>query len=1653
MKTRLHNVFALFLLLIIPMLNFAQAPPLGVAADFVLFSTIGAVGNTGISQLTGNVGTNNGDITGFGNVNGNMHNADGITAQCAFDLQNAYNLLAATINNFTIASPIGNGDTLVAGVYSIPGSASTLADTLFLDGDENDVFILKVDGTLSSNPNSKVVLLNGALACNVFWTVGGLVSMASGTTMRGTIIANNAAINFSIGDTLEGRALSTEGAVNVSGVMAYIPVGCNSPVLLGPSAPALGNTSCYTLFSSIGGGGGVTDDGTSVIKGDVGTNSGLTTGYNPLLVDGMIHPIPDISTGDCANDLGGIFTYLNTLPYDIQLMYPAQFGNNLVLTPHTYLLNGAVTFNNSLYLNAMGNEDAVFVIQVTGAFTTSTYSEVFLINGTKPENVFWKIDGAIEINDYSVFNGTIASAGAIALKSGVTLNGRALTTSGALTSVAITATMPPGCYTPSAPLITSEPTIQNGCEGDSISFTVIATGTDLTYQWRKGTVELADGGNISGANTDILTIDPISLSDAATNYNVIVSGLLEPNDTSINATLEVDSIPIIITEPSNQNICGMGEEISFMVEATGSNLNYQWKKGTEDLVDGDNISGANSEMMTIDPVGIADIGDDYYVVVGGTCSPNDTSIFVSLQVSEGPIIIDELEDQIVCDETTISIIVEASGSGLSYQWRNGDIAITDDTIFSGSTTNTLTINLQNYYENEDVLQNNFDVIVSGACLLSDTSNYFSIIHNLAPSIIKAPVYQSVCPTGTATFSVVAIGTNITYQWRMGTLDLIDDARISGSTTANLTIDNITESDSGEYNVVISGVCMPDAISNNVRLYVGTIPTITTQPSGQRVCAGEYATFSVIATGSNYGYRWRRGTVDLVNGENISGANTRVLTILPVNSGDAANDYNVLIYGSCFLNVISENTSLIVDTEPTIITQPTDQVVCVGSSTSFSVLATGTGLTYQWLKGTVELTDGINYSGANSPTLILYNVTASDIADNYNVVIKGICAPHKTSQNVSLSIDITSTITSQPVDKTVCEGNAASFSVTMSGTNNTYQWRKGTVNLINGGTISGANSATLTINPVNSSDASSNYNVIVSGQCLSNNASTEISSNASLVVETVPEIRNASGNQTVCIGSAARFSVTASGTALTYQWRKGTVNLVNGGNISGVNTAELTINPVSSSDASNSYNVVVSGKCQASITSFNVSLDVNGSTTITNEPANQTVCIGSPATFSVTTTGTALTYQWRRGTVNLINSSNISGVKTATLTINAATNNDAANNYNVVVGSECISNRVSLNASLALNSSTIIYNQPTNKTACEGSSTSFSVSALGTNLTYQWRKGSVNLTDGGTISGANSAVLIINSVSNSDAASNYNVVVSGECLPNITSSDVSLTVNSIPTITLEPSDQTVCAGSPVSFTVAATGSGLSYQWRKGNANVNNSGTINGATSQTLTISSASSANAATNYNVVVSGACSPNKTSTNAYLAVNTAPAIINHPVDQTVCENGCPIYFNVSATGTGIAYQWRKGAVNLVDGGTISGANSSKLSINPANNSDVSSQYNVVISGVCSSAITSTNATLSGWVSSPNLSDNGENKILVYPNPFTTSLNIMINNFAEVKNCELRIFNIVGQEVVNTTITNQLTTLVTSNLRTGFYFYKVIGNDKIIQSGKLVLRK
>lgn len=496
MKNYLQNVLIAMMLSAALSPTQAQiAPPLGVAASFVLFSSNGAVSNGAASNLRGNVGNNGGgSVTGFGNVNGRMHVADGTSAAAASDLNLAYNNIAGQAATVSPSPLLGGGQVLTPAVYGT-AALTSVNGLLQLDGlgNTNACFIFKIGAAFSTGVSAKVELINGTQACNVFWSIDGAASMATNTTFAGTIITNGA-LAIASGSKLDGRGFSVVGAVTVSGVTAGTPIGCGSPTLLGPTPPTLGATVCYALLTANG---GVSSTGARRIWGDIGTNSGSVSGFDPLLVAGTLHPIPDASTAQASADMGILRTYLNSLTPDIELLFPVQLGSGLVLTPHVYVMNGAAHLTDTLFLDAQGSSNAVFVLRINGALTTEPNVVIALRGGAQSKNIFWQVEGAITVGNDSKIKGTLlANNGAITLAIGDTLDGRALSTTGAISSQDVTSHIYPTliAITPGGPTTFSS--------GGSVTLTA---SSSVSYLWSGGETTQSVVATTSGDYTVTVT--------------------------------------------------------------------------------------------------------------------------------------------------------------------------------------------------------------------------------------------------------------------------------------------------------------------------------------------------------------------------------------------------------------------------------------------------------------------------------------------------------------------------------------------------------------------------------------------------------------------------------------------------------------------------------------------------------------------------------------------------------------------------------------------------------------------------------------------------------------------------------------------------------------------------------------------------------------------------------------------------------------------------------------------------------------------------------------------------------------------------------------------------------------------------------------------
>ncbi len=295
----------------------------------------------------------------------------------------------------------------------------------------------------------------------------------------------------------------------------------------------------------------------------------------------------------------------------------------------------------------------------------------------------------------------------------------------------------------------------------------------------------------------------------------------------------------------------------------------------------------------------------------------------------------------------------------------------------------------------------------------------------------------------------------------------------------------TPSASGTFVVTFTATNGAGTGSGTLTLTVGTAasaPTITTQPAAQVVPAGNNVTFTVVATGfPTPTYQWRK------DGTAIAGATASTFALTNVSATDTAS-YSVVVTnasGSVTSAAAVLAVTAAVPTAPAISVQPTAQVVAAGATVTLAVTASGTPApTYQWRK------DGTAIAGATASSLVLTAVSSADTASYSVVVTNSVGAVTSSTAIVAVTggATVAAAITSQPASQAVVAGEAATFSVTATGTPApTYQWFK------DGAAISGATSRVLTL-PAVSPGNSGNYTVTVS-----NSAATVTSAAAILLV--------------------------------------------------------------------------------------------------------------------------------------------------------------------------------------------------------------------------------------------------------------------------------------------------------------------------------------------------------------------------------------------------------------------------------------------------------------------------------------------------------------------------------------------------------------------------
>jgi hypothetical protein len=221
-------VSAGFLVLVSAVPASAASIGLGEASSFSVLAG-STVTNTGPSVISGDVGVTPGlAVVGFPpatQLGSSLIYSGAPAGTPQLDLTTAYNVAAGAIST-QVPTELGN-TAPAPGVYSTADGTLGITGDLVLDanGDTTAQWIFQADSTLITASGSRVLLVDGASACNVFWQVGSSATLGTGSTMVGTVMALTS-ISTNSGSTVIGRLLARNAAVTLINTSITTPAEC-----------------------------------------------------------------------------------------------------------------------------------------------------------------------------------------------------------------------------------------------------------------------------------------------------------------------------------------------------------------------------------------------------------------------------------------------------------------------------------------------------------------------------------------------------------------------------------------------------------------------------------------------------------------------------------------------------------------------------------------------------------------------------------------------------------------------------------------------------------------------------------------------------------------------------------------------------------------------------------------------------------------------------------------------------------------------------------------------------------------------------------------------------------------------------------------------------------------------------------------------------------------------------------------------------------------------------------------------------------------------------------------------------------------------------------------------------------------------------------
>ena len=974
------------------------------------------------------------------------------------------------------------------------------------------------------------------------------------------------------------------------------------------------------------------------------------------------------------------------------------------------------------------------------------------------------------------------------------------------------------------------------------------------YEW------FTDDGTPTGARITGSASSNTVTTDSIANFWVRVTGTHTVNGikyTEVTTSPKMNVYlygtcalpPVRVTQNVQSVAAGSTSNVIFTAAAEWHDVRFQWYRGqsgdTRDPVPSD---AGKPHQLTVSSASVRPYWVRAWLECGGT---QDSPTLIFTRGTCAPILMNQnINSSEVAYGGTALLTVDQVSGPVTYTWYR-------------QTTGNIGAGSGIVHHPTDVRQSRrYFVRVQNSACGTMAESYLATVRVASCSTLTPPAWQTEVWANSKSSLVLNAQTGgaTAYQWYRGEVG-DETQKIEGAISATYTIPSVT-ADAQYWVRVTNGNCLVDSPTIQVKVCIP--PGVSTAPSLNRnIIPNQSVSFSVNGEGTGITYQWYRG----VSGDTSTPAG-RPVDMLQV-SPSVTTSYWLRITGKCGIgggNVRRWDSPTFTASVCPSVPAPVaaKSAVMPGATTTISVAATGTSLSYQWYRGVAGSTaDPI--AGGTSNTITTPPITAA--TPFWVDVTSGGCSRNSTAVTVNLCSE--PTVRWSGGDKSIATGDNVTFTAigTHSTTTPTYTFYKGNVGDVAGSTVVRAASTSNSFSSI--VNATGKYWVRATvDNCYAD------SGNLNVTV-CIPKITTQPSGGAITLGGSRTLSVATDITPSGgYQWYMGETGDLSKPVANGT-TASIPVSPAEDTK----YWVRVKGCSPYGADSTAVLVTVCTPPQITSHTQSRWITQGQSHTLSVAFTGTSPTVQWYRGAAG----------NTTTPIASPAVTPNATTQYWARVSNSCGSADTPT-ITISVCAAPVIGTQPASQGVLSGSTATLSVGATqatSTPMTYQWYSGTAP--SGTAISGATGTTYTTPPLT--AAASYFVKITAGDC--TTVSQTATISMCALPPTINSPDDKFVSAYTNVVLKVTLSPTPEQYRWYRG---VSGDRTNLIGTSSQVTVNPAST----TKYwGEFTHGGC----VSIGRTVTVNVCVPSINMHPDSVTIPAGSSTTLTINARDA-VSYQW-----------------------------------------------------------------------------------------------------------------------------------------------------